>query len=43
MDITILHNNISDENVWSNCLDKLKEKFSDKEHQFKAWIKPLTK
>tara|TARA_R110002072_G_scaffold161459_1_gene313031 strand:+ start:25200 stop:26690 length:1491 start_codon:yes stop_codon:yes gene_type:complete len=42
VDITILHNNISDENVWSNCLDKLKEKFSDKEHQFKAWIKPLT-
>lgn len=42
MDITVLHNNpSSEENIWSICLDKLKEKFSDKEHQFKAWIKPL--
>ena len=41
MDITVLQNNTSDESVWSNCLDRLKDKFSDKEHQFKAWIKPL--
>lgn len=42
MDITTLHNNASSEDVWGICLDKLKEKFSDKEHQFKAWIKPLS-
>lgn len=42
MEITTLHNSTSSEDIWGICLDKLKEKFSDKEHQFKAWIKPLS-
>ena len=42
MEITTLHNNASSDDIWGTCLNKLKEKFSDKEHQFKAWIKPLS-
>jgi len=42
VEITTLHNSTSSEDIWGICLDKLKEKFSDKEHQFKAWIKPLS-